>query len=128
MSSRRRSAPPSNFPRCAERPHARSVRLAPKMPIDQITLRNRLLVATAMWRETIAEPLPRMAPGDPADQIQNFEIQLVDRLWQSATAESAREIADRTWDLVHDRPDTDPVKRRVVECHEALARMTRLGD
>ena len=98
------------------------------MPIDQITLRNRLLVATAMWRETIAEPLPRMAPGDPADQIQSFEIQLVDRLWQSATAESAREIADRTWDLVHDRPDSDPVKQRVVECHEALARLTRLGD
>jgi hypothetical protein len=98
------------------------------MPIDQITLRNRLLVATAMWRETIAEPLPRMAPGDPADQIQSFEIQLVDRLWQSATADSAREIADRTWDLVHDRPDSDPVKQRVVECHEALARLTRLGD
>jgi hypothetical protein len=97
-------------------------------PIDQITLRNRLLVATAMWKETIAEPLPRMPPGDPADQIQSFEITLVDRLWQSATAESAREIADRTWDLVHDRPDDDPVKRRVVECHEALARMTRLGD
>ena len=46
------------------------------------------------------------------------QITLVDRLWQSATAESAREIADRTWDLVHDRPDDDPVKRRVVECHE----------
>jgi hypothetical protein len=37
-------------------------------------------------------------------------------------------VADRTWDLVHDRADDDPVKRRVVECHEALARMTRLGD
>jgi hypothetical protein len=97
-------------------------------PIDQITLRNRLLVATSMWRETIAEPLPRMAPGDPADQIQSFELQLVNRLWESATPESAREIADRTWDLVHDRPDSDPVKRRVVECHEALAKITRLGD
>jgi hypothetical protein len=95
---------------------------------DPITLRNRLLVATAMWKEAIAEPLPRMAPGDPADQIQSFELQLVDRLWQSATAENARDIADRTWDLVHDRPDSDAVKRRVVECHESLARMTRLGD
>ena len=128
MSSRRRSAPSSNFHRCGERPHLRSVTLAASMPIDQITLRNRLLVATAMWRETIAEPLPRMPPGDPADQIQSFEIQLVDRLWQSATADSAREVADRTWDLVHDRPDGDPVKRRVIECHEALARLTRLGD
>jgi len=52
----------------------------------------------------------------------------VNRLWESATPENAREIADRTWDLVHDRPNDDPVKRRVVECHEALARMTRLGD
>ena len=96
--------------------------------IDPITLRNRLLVATSMWKETIAEPLPRMAPGDPADQIANFELQLVDRLWQSANTDNAREIADRTWDMVHDRPDADPVKRRVVEIHEALARMTRLGD
>ena len=96
--------------------------------LDPITLRNRLLVSTAMWKETVAEPLPRLAPGHPADQIQSFELQLVDRLWQSATSENAREIADRTWDLVHDRPDNDPVKRRVVECHEALARMTRLGD
>jgi hypothetical protein len=30
--------------------------------------------------------------------------------------------------LVHDRPDTDPVKRRVVEVHEALARLHRLGE
>jgi hypothetical protein len=96
--------------------------------LDPITLRNRLLVASAMWKEAVAEPLPRMAPGDPSDQIQSFELQLVDRLWESATAENAREIADRTWDLVHDRPDSDPVKQRVVECHEALARMTRLGD
>lgn len=96
--------------------------------VDPITLRNRLLVATSMWKETTGEPLPRMAPGDPADQIQSFELQLVNRLMDSATAENAREIADRTWDLVHDRDDSDPVKRRVVECHEALARMTRLGD
>ena len=95
---------------------------------DPITLRNRLLVATSMWKETVADPLPRLAPGEPADQIQSFELQLVDRLWESANADNAREIADRTWDLVHDRPDSDPVKRRVVECHEALARMTRLGD
>ena len=96
--------------------------------IDPITMRNRLLVATAMWKETTGEPLPRLAPGDPADQIQTFELTLVNRLWESATSENAREIADRTWDLVHDRDDKDPVKRRVVECHEALARMTGLGD
>jgi hypothetical protein len=97
-------------------------------PMDPITLRNRLLVATGMWREATGEPLPKLAPGDPADQLQSFELKLVNRLCETATPENAREIADRTWDLVHDRPDNDPVKMRVVECHEALARMTRLGD
>jgi hypothetical protein len=96
--------------------------------MDPITLRNRLLVATGMWKEATGEPLPRLAPGNPADQIQSFELRLVERLCAGATAENAREIADRTWDLVHDRPDSDPVKKRVVECHEALARITRLGD
>jgi hypothetical protein len=96
--------------------------------MDPILLRNRLLVATAMWKEAVGEPLPRMAPGDPADQIESFELKLVDRLWEIATAENARDIADRTWDLVYDRPDDDPVKRRVVECHEALARLTQLHD
>lgn len=96
--------------------------------MDPILLRNRLLVATAMWKEAVGEPLPRMAPGDPADQIESFELTLVDRLSEMATAENARDIADRTWDLVYDRPDDDPVKRRVVECHEALARMTQLHD
>ncbi len=96
--------------------------------MDQIQLRNRLLVATGMWKEATGEPLPRMKPGRPEDQIQEFELTLVNRLAESATPENAREIADRTWDLVHDRPDSDPVKRRVVEIHEALARLTHLGD
>jgi len=96
--------------------------------MDPITLRNRLLLATAMWKEATGEPLPKLAPGDPADQLQSFELQLVNRLWETATVDNARDVADRTWDLVHDRPDGDPVKRRVVECHEALARMTHLGD
>jgi hypothetical protein len=96
--------------------------------MDSITLRNRLLVATAMWREATGEPLPRLAPGDPADQLQSFELQLVDRLREMATPDNAREVADRTWDLVYDRQDDDPVKRRVVDCHEALARMTQLHD
>jgi hypothetical protein len=93
--------------------------------MDAITLRNRLLVATTMWREVTGEPLPRMPAGDPAVQIQRFEIALVEKLCAGASTHSAAEIADRTWDLVHDRPDEDPVKRLVVECHERLARMRR---
>jgi hypothetical protein len=97
--------------------------------MDQIQMRNRLLVATGMWREaTGGEPLPKMAPGQPEAQIQQFELTLVNRLAEIASPETAREVADRTWDLVHDRPDSDPVKVRVVEIHEALAKMTRLGD
>ena len=96
--------------------------------MDQMQMRNRLLVATGMWKEATGEPLPRLEPGNPVDQIEQFELKLVNRLWETASPENAREVADRTWDLVHDRPDSDPVKQRVVECHEALARMTRLGD
>lgn len=96
--------------------------------MDPVILRNRLLVATGMWREVTGEPLPRLPPGKPSEQVQAFELLLVDRLWESATPDTARDIADRTWDLVHDRPDDDVVRQRVVECHEALARMTRLID
>ena len=96
--------------------------------MDKIALQNRMLVAYQMWKEATGEPVPRLEPGDPADQIQAFELKLIDRLWEGATPDTAREVADRTWDLVHDRPDDDPVKQRVIECHEALARLTHLGD
>jgi len=76
-----------------------------------------------MWRETTHEPLPRMPPGDPAHQLEHFELTLVERLAREATPLTAPEVADRTWDLVHDRPDDDPVKQRVVEIHEDLARL-----
>jgi hypothetical protein len=87
-------------------------------------LRNRLVMATQMWREATADPLPRMDPGNPQDQLQQFELKVVEMLWAQATPQTARDVADKTWDLVHDRPDEDPVKRRVVECHEALARLS----
>jgi hypothetical protein len=89
------------------------------------SLRNRLLIATTLWREVVREPLPKMEPGDPEAQVQAFELRLVDRLCEGATPDTAGEVADRTWDLVHDRPDDDPVKQRVTECHEALARLSR---
>jgi hypothetical protein len=92
--------------------------------VDQKALRNRLVLATSMWREATAAPLPKMPPGAPEEQLQQFELQLVDLLCSQATAESAREVADKTWDLVHDRPDDDRVKQQVVECHEALARLS----
>jgi hypothetical protein len=91
------------------------------------SLRNRLLMATTLWREATDEPLPKLPPGDPTAQIESFELQVVDLLCRDATAATARRVADKTWDLVHDRPESDPVKQRVVECHEALARLSHGG-
>ena len=79
------------------------------------TLQNRLVIATGMWREATAEPLPKLPSGDPAEQIQEFELRLVDLLCRDATPSTAREVADRTWDLVQDRPDGDPVKHGAGE-------------
>ena len=90
-----------------------------------VTLRNRLLVATALWRQATDDPLPTLPPGDPAQQIETFALKLVERMCSEATPQTAREVAAQTWELVHDRRDDDPVKRRVVECHEALARLGR---
>jgi hypothetical protein len=87
-------------------------------------LQNRLVIATGMWRDATTEPLPKLAPGDPAAQIEEFELRLVDLVCREATAATAREVADRTWDLVEHRPDDDRVKRRVVQCHETLARLS----
>jgi hypothetical protein len=91
---------------------------------DPAALRNRLVIATSMWKEATDDPLPRMPPGDPEQQLSAFELRLVEMLCGKATPETAREVADRTWDLVHDRPDDDPVKLRVSECHEELARLS----
>jgi hypothetical protein len=92
--------------------------------MDPTAVRNRLLVATGLWRETTEEPLPKLPPGDPLEQIQKFEIQVVELVFAEATPETAKQVADKTWNMVNDRPDSDPVKQRVVEGHEELARMS----
>jgi hypothetical protein len=95
--------------------------------MDPAAVRNRLLIATGMWRETTEDPLPKLPPGDPLEQIQGFELQVVSLMFEEATAENAKDVADKTWSLVHDRPDEDPVKQRVVEGHEHLARLSAEG-
>ena len=77
-----------------------------------------------MWRDATDEPLPRLDAGDPAAQLESFELRLVQLLCEGATPVTARDVAQKTWDLVHDRSEADPVKRRVVECHERLARLS----
>src|SRR2546430_2321305 len=49
------------------------------------TLQNRLVIATGMWRDATDEPLPKLAPGEPAAQIEEFELRLVDMLCRDAT-------------------------------------------
>jgi hypothetical protein len=44
-----------------------------------------------------------------------------------ATPESAEQIADAMWGLVHSRDDGDPVKLRVTHHHEELARLGHRG-
>ena len=48
---------------------------------------------------------------------------LVDEMRGRATPESAEMVADAMWGLVHARPEGDPVKRRVTQHHEELARL-----
>ena len=88
------------------------------------TLQNRLVIATGMWRDATDDPLPKLQPGEPAEQIEEFELRLVDMLCRDATPANARDVADRTWDLVQDRSDDDPVKRKVVEAHDQLAKLS----
>jgi hypothetical protein len=80
-------------------------------------------MATSMWRDATDDPLPKLEPGDPEKQIESFELRVVELLFSEATPESARDVAEKTWDLVHDRPDGDPVKTRVAEYHEELAKL-----
>lgn len=84
------------------------------------SLRNRLVIAANMWRTSIREPLPKLPPGDPAEQIEKFELRLVDTLCEHATATTARDVAEMTWSLVDEREDGDPVKRHVVAWHHKL--------
>src|SRR5688572_25065268 len=91
-------------------------------------LENRLAIAAGMWRESLDEPLPKLPPGDPETQVQEFELRLVDALCGQAGPENAKWTAEKTWDLVHDRPDDDAVKVRVTEWHEKLARLTTPGS
>jgi hypothetical protein len=95
--------------------------------VETRSLQNRLLMATTLWREASNDPLPRLEPGEPAAQIQQLELLVIDLLCQEATAANAREIADKTWDLVYDRAENDPVRKKVVECHEKLAKLSAEG-
>jgi hypothetical protein len=92
---------------------------------DPISLRNRFALVKGAWDEHLrGVPIPPLGDGAPEDKIERLELALVDELHRRATPETAEQAADAMWGLVHARPDVDPVKRRVTEHHQELARLS----
>ena len=69
-------------------------------------------------------PFPRsLGDGTAEEKIERLELALVDEMRARATPERAEQVADAMWGIVHARPDGDPVKQRVTQHHEELARL-----
>jgi hypothetical protein len=91
---------------------------------DAITLRNRFAMVKGAWDDHLrGVPFPSLGEGTAEQKIERLELALVDEMRGRATPESAEQVADAMWGLVHARPDGDPVKRRVTQHHEELARL-----
>ena len=91
---------------------------------DAIALRNRFAMVKGAWDEHLrGVPIPALGEGTAEQKIERLELALVDEMRRRATPESAEQVADAMWSLVHDRPDGDPVKQRVTAHHEDLARL-----
>lgn len=93
---------------------------------DAIALRNRFAMVKGAWDEHLrGVPFPSLGEGTAEQKIERLELALVDEMRRRATPESAEQVADAMWSLVHDRGDEDPVKQRVTGHHEDLARLGR---
>ena len=91
---------------------------------DPIALRNRFAMVKGAWDEHLrGVPFPSLGEGTAEQKIERLELALVDEMRARATPETAEQVADAMWGLVHNRPDGDPVKQRVTEHHQELARM-----
>ena len=91
---------------------------------DPIQLRNRFAMVKGAWDEHLrGVPFPVLGDGTAEQKIERLELALADRMAERATPETAEQVADSMWSLVHARPDADPVKQRVTRHHEALARL-----
>jgi hypothetical protein len=98
------------------------------MAEDAISLRNRFAMVKGAWDEHLrGVPLPSLGEGTAEEKIERLELALVDEMRARATPESAEQVADAMWGLVHNRGDGDPVKQRVTRHHEDLARMSHRG-
>jgi hypothetical protein len=97
--------------------------LAPRMS-DAIALRNRFAMVKGAWDEHLrGVPFPALGEGTAEQKIERLELALVDEMRRRATPETAEQVADAMWSLVHDREDGDAVKQRVASHHEDLARL-----
>jgi hypothetical protein len=95
---------------------------------DPIALRNRFAMVKGAWDEHLrGVPFPALGEGTAQEKIERLEIALVDEMRKRATPETAEQAADAMWNLVHARPETDAVRRRVTSHHEELARMSHRG-
>ena len=96
---------------------------------DPIALRNRFAMVKGAWEEHLrGVPFPSsLGDGSAEEKIERLELALVDEMRLRATPESAEQVADAMWGLVHARDDGDAVKQRVTRHHEALARLGHRG-
>ena len=92
---------------------------------DPIALRNRFAMVKGAWDEHLrGVPFPSsLGDGTAEEKIERLELALVDEMRARATPETAEQVADAMWSLVHSRRDDDPVKQRVTRHHEELARL-----
>ena len=95
---------------------------------DPIALRNRFAYVKGAWDENLrGVPFPSLGEGTAEQKIERLEFALVDEMLARANPENAEPIADAMWSLVHNREDDDPVKVRVTNHHEELARLSHRG-
>jgi hypothetical protein len=91
---------------------------------DPIALRNRFAMVKGAWEDHLpGVAFPQLGEGTAEEKIERLELALVDGMRERATPESAEQVADSMWSLVHARADDDPVKHRVTVLHEELARL-----
>src|SRR3954447_7979058 len=91
---------------------------------DPIQLRNRFAMVKGAWDEHLrGTPFPSLGEGTAEEKIERLELALVDEMRARATPETAEQVADAMWGIVHARPDGDAVKARVTHHPEDLARL-----
>lgn len=91
---------------------------------DPILLRNRFAMVKGAWDEHLrGVPFPSLGEGTAEQKIERLELALVDEMRSRATPDTAEQVADAMWGIVHARPEGDSVKLRVTRHHEDLARL-----